>query len=468
MTLRTVHLFGTGTANQSPTISSQKRTNLYLAPSKDGDKAPYYLAPTPGLTEKKAATSYGSNVCRGAISINNVIYSVHGDKLYSTNSSYTVTSLGTISTSSGPVSFAWNGTEICFVDGTDGWTYNIGTSTLTEITDAQFPSSPKTVTFLAGRFIVNKGSTGQFYWSGLLDGSAWDALDFATAESQTDDLAAVAADHGSLVLLGDTSVEFWAANPNASSSADSYIRVGGAGLEWGCASPWSVAQYDTGLIFLAKNRLGESRVVKLSGYTAVPVDEPDICYAINQQTSHSSATGFTYVMNGQMFYQLNVGSISLLYDGIGWSYVSYLDVGARHLGQIVASLNEKPHVFSWFDDTLYLLDKAELRDGAQDITREVITRHIFDAGNPVTIWRLLLHCEPGAVRDNASAGAISLYVSKDGGKTFSSAYTASVGNNATPVRPIWRRLGRAADWVFKFRITSYRLAITGASAEIEG
>jgi hypothetical protein len=468
MTLRTVHLFGTGSANKSPTISSQKRTNLYLCPSKDGEKAPYYLAPTPGLTEKKAATSYGSAVCRGSISVNDVIYSVHGNKLYSTNASYTVTNRGTINTSSGPVSMAWNGTEICLVDGTDGWTYNVGTNTLTEITDADFPSSPTTVTFLAGRFIVNKGGTGQFYWSDLLDGSAWDPLDFATAESQTDDLAAVAADHGSLVLLGDTSTEFWAANPNAGSSAEAFIRVGGSGIEWGCASFQSIAQYDTGLIFLAKNRLGESRVIKLSGYSAVPVDEPDICYAINGQTGHGSATGYTYVMNGQMFYQLNVGNISLLYDGIGWNYVSFHDSGARHLGNFVASLNNQPHIFGHFDDTLYLLDKNELRDGTTSIVREVITRHVFEAGNPTTIWKLLLHAEAGAVRDNAAAADCSLYVSKDGGKTFSSAYIASMGNNATPVRAVWRRLGRAVDWVFKFRVTAYRLTITGASMEIEG
>jgi len=467
MALSTIQLFGTGAPNKVPFVSAQKRTNMFLAQSKDPEKGPFWLAPRPGLTSRVSSGSYGSAVCRGAISVNNVTYSVHGNTLYSTTAAYSVTSRGTLNTSSGPVSMAWNGTQIGIVDGTDGWTYTPASTTLTEITDAQFPATPATICYLAGRFIVNKANSGQFYWSALLDGQAWDALDFATAESETDNLVAVFSDHGSLVLMGDMTVEFWAPNPNAASSADAYVRIGGAGIEWGCSSAQAVAPFDTGLIFLARNKLGEYRVIKLNGYTAVPVDDPEVAYQINEQSSISSATGFSYVMDGQSFYQLNVGSISLVYDTIGWSFAT--TSGARHLANIRVALSQIPLVFSYTGGTLYQIDKDSLSDAGTTIAREIVSRRIFSDGNPITIWRLVLHMETGVALDN-NVELVSLYVSKDGGKSFSSAITAAtglLGDYAT--RVIWRRLGRAREWVFKFAISPVymQVNITGAAAEVE-
>jgi hypothetical protein len=466
--LRTIPLFGTGSGNRAPVVTAQKRTNLYCAPSKDPEKGSFYLACTPGLTSKVASASLGGTPSRGAFAIGNKIYTVHDNDLYEIDNIYTVTDRGTLNTTSGPVSFAWNGTQLMMVDGTDGWIFKPSDNSFTEITDADFPSSPKTVTFLAGRFIVNKGSTGQFYWSALLDGLSWDALDFATAESETDNLVAVASDHGSLVLLGDITTEFWAANPNAADSTESFIRLGGSGIEWGCAAIQTIVKYDTGLCWLAKNQLGECRVVKLQGYTAIPLDDPETSNIINGQTSLSAATAFSYVMDGQSFYQLNVGSISLLFDGIGWGYVSTGVAGGRHLGNIRASLTTEPYVFSYTDGEMYLLDKDVLTDDETANAREVISRHIHVDGNPVTIWRVVMDCEVGVSPDNDES-SMSLYVSKDAGKTFGSAYDAELGALLDyGTRVVWRRLGRARDWVFKFRTEDQvRVTITGASAELE-
>src|SRR5690606_9899513 len=133
-----------------------------------------------------------------------------------------------------------------------------------------FPANPTTVCYIAGRFVVSAGGTGRFHWSDLLDGMSWESLNFATAESETDNLVAVASDHGSLILIGDLTTEFWAPNANAASSAQAFVRVGGAGVEWGCAAARTITKYDTGLAWLAKNRLGECRVIRLNGYTPEP------------------------------------------------------------------------------------------------------------------------------------------------------------------------------------------------------
>ena len=465
MTLRTIPLFGTGFPAQSRTVTAQKRTNLFIVPEKDPDKSGFHLACTPGLTLFANVSTYPS---RGAISVNGYIYTVHESKLYSINPLGGVTELGTINTGSGPVSFAWNGTVLVLVDGTDGWTFTPASSTLALISDGDFPASPQSVCFIAGRFVVNNAGTGQFYWSGTLTGTAWDPLDFATAESETDNLVAVASDHGSLVLLGDLTTEFWAPNPSASSSADAFVRVGGSGIEWGCAAVQTVVKFDSGLIWLAKNQLGEARVVTLNGYTPQPLDDPDISYAINAQSDLSDATAFSYVIDGRSFYQLNVGDVSLLFDGIGWSYVSSGTSGGRHLANVRAALTERPYVFDYANGNCYLLDKSNLTDSEAAIVREVVSKHVLADFNPLTIWKLYVDCEVGRI-DSIADPQMMMQYSKDGGNTWGAELWTSMGKlGEYMTRCIWRTLGRARDFTFRLRVSDeVRLTITAAAVQVE-
>ena len=101
-----------------------------------------------------------------------------------------------------------NGTQLMIVDGVNGYIFNFNTSVFVRITDVDFPGAD-TVTFFNGRFVVNKPNTGQFYISDLYNGLSWDALNFATAESDPDNLVRVIADGGSLILYGDKTTEMW-------------------------------------------------------------------------------------------------------------------------------------------------------------------------------------------------------------------------------------------------------------------
>ncbi len=455
--LRTVPLFGRGFKAISPVVSAQQRTNLYIAPESDPDKSGFRIVCTPGLTLFAACGPFPS---RGAIAVDGVIYSVHDSVLYRINADGAVATIGTLNTGSGHVSFAWNGTQLMLVDGTDGWIYAAGT--LTRIADADFPTLARTVTFFAGRFIVSKGGTGRFHWSALLDGTAWDALDFATAESETDNLVAVTSDHGSLILLGDLTTEFWA----PSGDANVFVRVGGAGVEWGCASVASIARFDTGLIWLARNRLGEARLVKLQGYSPVPLDDQDVAQVINAQPDLASATGFSYLVDGHTFYQLNFAAVSLLYDSIGtWQTVSSGTTGGRHLANVRAALSEQPYVFSHNDGSVYRIDKANLSDNETTIVREVVTRHLFADYNRGTVWELYIDCDMGT----ATSAQAMLQVSRDGGRTYGAELWQSLGAlGQYSLRAIWRRLGRARDFTFRLRVTDrVALRIVNAAAQVE-
>jgi hypothetical protein len=445
--LKVVPLFGRGFPAESPVVTAQKRINLFVAPETDPDKANFRLTPTPGLT---LFASLGPSPSRGALSVDGVSYSVNDSVLYRINPDGGSAALGSINTGSGLVSMAWNGSVLMIVDGVDGWTYTPATSTLAQIVDADFPATPTTVTIIAGRFVVSVGGTGRFNWSPLLEGASWDPLDFATAESDTDNLVAVANDHGLLVLMGDLTTEFW----SPSGDTNVFARVGGTGVEWGCAAPATIAKFDTGLIFLAKNRLGECRVGKLNGGTFEPLDDQDVARAINAQESVAEATAFSYVQDGHTFYQLNVGAISLLYDAIGtWQYVSSGTQGERHRANVRAALSERPYVFDYEDGNVYLLDKENLTDNEETIVREVVTKHLFADYNRVVVMQMFVDMEVGAT-DSTSEPQIMLQVSQDGGKTWGHELWRGLGAvGQYRARPVWWRLGLARDFVFKLRVT---------------
>lgn len=447
--MRTIPLFGRGFPARSPVVASQKRINLYVAQETDPDKAGFRIVPTPGLT---LFATVGVHPSRGAASVEGLIYTVNDSTLYRINSDGGVASLGTINTGSGLVTFAWNGTQLAFVDGTHGWIYTPGSGTLARITDADFPANPVSITVIAQRFVVAAGGTGRFYWSALLEGTSWDPLDFATAESDTDNLIAVSNDHGALILLGDMTLEFW--SPSVDTNV--FAKIGGVETaEWGCASAATVAKFDTGLIFLARNRLGECRVGKLAGGTFVPVDDQDVARAINEQTaSLATATGFSYLQDGHLFYQLNVGTISLLFDSIGtWQYVSSGTLGARHRANRRAAVSEKPYVFDHENGNVYRLDKDNLTDNEAAIVREVTTKHLIADYRRIVSAELYVDMEVGAT-DSTTAPTIMLQTSKDGGQTWGNEKfrtLGAVGQYSHRVR--WARLGLARDFVFRFRVT---------------
>ena len=84
-----------------------------------------------------------------------------------------------------------NGTQVMIVDGTYGYIYNTVTNVFVQITDVDFPANPVTVTFLAGRFIVNFAGSSRFYVSDNYNGLSWEPLLFANAETNPDPILAV-------------------------------------------------------------------------------------------------------------------------------------------------------------------------------------------------------------------------------------------------------------------------------------
>jgi hypothetical protein len=117
------------------------------------------------------------------------VFSLSGSALYRGTSS-----IGALA-GTGVVSFAGGYGEILVCRGSTMRRYNGSISNVT------FPDSAgvRAVCFIGSLFVaVRADDSAKFYWSAPLDGSSWDALDFATAEREPDQLLDIAS-------LGDNS-----------------------------------------------------------------------------------------------------------------------------------------------------------------------------------------------------------------------------------------------------------------------
>lgn len=460
-----IKLFGLGTQSKSANITAQHRLNLYLEKQVDNDKASVVAYGTPGL-ELWAAPS--EQVTRGMHWFEAVgkFYVIQRGNLYEVNAAGTVTLKKTLATSptldiSGRVSMANNGTQLCIATGTYLYIYNPTTDTLTNVTTAgSFPYSgntANTVTFLDGYFIIDRPGTGQFFVSAAYDGLTWNGLDYATAESNPDNLQAVVADKGNLVLFGTSSTEIWS---NTGALSFTFSRVNGAPSPGGLAARWSLATCQGLQTGLFRNRQGALGVGQLDGYTLVPISTPDIDYLINNYTSPTDAVGFGYTLNGRSFYQISFQAEgkSWLYDFASgaWSQLKGWGV-TRHRGDLCAAFDTLLIVSDYENGNLYTLSADAITDNGSPIERELHSGHVFRANrNNMTIRRLRVDME-GGVGNETGIGSdpqIMLQVSRNGGHTFGGEMWTKFGKQGQYTsRAEWRRLGMARDWVFKLRIT---------------
>jgi hypothetical protein len=386
-------------------------------------------------------------------------------------------------TIAGAVDTDYNGTFVITVTGTTTFEYTalvaptgaasvVGTYTVSQfsqITDEYYPNAA-TVTWQDGYFIVNPPNTQKFYISAINNGYEWNALDFASAESNPDDIVSVNSDNGNLYLFGDYSTEFWTNTGNLDFPFD---RISGGAIEWGCAAVNTICKYDNSLAFLARNIMGQVIVAKMQGYLPVRLSNPELEHIINNYSAVSDATAFTYMLGGHPMLQINfpTGDASWLYDGLTnlWSKVKGFNIN-RHRAEIGVNYLDKIIVSDYLNGNLYRLNPDSYDDNGEPNEFEVISRHIDDNNLRLTVDQIELDIEAGVglATGQGSNPQIMMSVSKDGGHTYGTEQWVTMGAIGDyKARAVWRKQGQSRDWTFKFRITDpVKRVIFGSSLKV--
>jgi len=372
-------------------------------------------------------------------------------------------------TVSGAVAADYNGTFVITVTGLDTFEYTmlstpagnasvVGTYTTNQfqqITSIYYPGAD-TVTWIDGYFIINEPNTQRFYVSEIYNGFVWNALDYASAESNPDNLVSVVADNGNLYLFGKVSTEFWS---NTGDIDFPFARISGGATEWGCASKNSIVKYDNSLAFLARNKMGEVFVARMAGYQPTRISTPELEYIINNYSAVEDCVSYSYMLGGHPMLVMNftTGNQTWLYDGLSgaWSELKNY-TGSRHIAELGDTFINKIIVTDYLNGNLYRLNSSVYTDNGNPIYFELISRHIAKEDVRLTIDKIQLDMETGVgtAIGQGSNPQIMLAVSKDGGHEYGTEQWVpfgAIGNYKA--RAVWRRLGQSRDWTFKFRIS---------------
>ena len=462
---RIVPLFGLGIRSTAPAVTAQRRLNCFYELTPDGDKVRAAIYGTPGLT--LFTGDLGETATRGWIAIGDYLYIVHRGSLWRLNNAMVLTALGTLNTTTGYVDMAYDGAVILIVDGTNGYTFTVASSTFAQISDNDFPNGANTCDWIDGQFIVDDGNdSDSFYISA--NGTAWDALDFATAESQPDGIVRVFADHGELLLFGEQTIEPWG---NIGASDFPFSQVKGGIAEMGLAARWSLCKFNDGLAFLGQNVQGQAQVYYLRGYTPVKISSPQFDAVIAGYDGLESSTGFAFMDRGHPMYQINFPGPekSWRFDATtnDWFEVAYGAAEGRHRANLQIDYLGRTLVADYEDGNIYILDPDVYEDNGEVIARELRGRHVFNTSDRLVVNELYIDFETGVglIDGQGEDPQIMLQISKDNGHTFGNELWTTIGAiGAYLTRAHWRRLGVAFDYVFKIRMTDpVKFALTFAA-----
>lgn len=464
-------ILGSAYVARSVNAADNRMINLFPEIIPEGGKEPAFLNRAPGL---KLKVSVGLGPIRGMWVLGDNLYVVSRDKLYKVDSSYTVTTLGTVAGTDGPVSMADNGIQLFVACNGPSYIYNSQTNVFAQITDSDFPGAV-TVSYLDGYFVFNEPNSQKIWVTALLDGTSVDPLDFASAEGSPDGVVGIIADHREVWVFGTNSVEVWYNSGNADFPLS---RIQGAFNELGCAAPYSIAKMDNGLFWLGKDARGQGIVYRANGYTGQRVSTHAVEWQIQQYANMSDAIGYTYQQDGHSFYVLIFPQAdrTWVYDVAtqAWHERAGFANGefTRHRSNCQAFFQGEVLVGDYQNANVYAFDLDDFSDNGS-IQKWLRSWRALPTGannlKRTAQHSLQLDCETG-VGLNLGQGSdpqVMLRWSDDGGHTWSSEHWTAIGRiGEYGKRAFWRRLGmtmKLRDRVYELSGTDpVKIAIVGA------
>jgi hypothetical protein len=475
--MKTIDLYGSENQGISPFVNAQQRLNCFFEVIPSGEKGvQIYIRFTPGFS---TWLTLPTSPIQGFLVVNNLLYVVAGSTLYSVTQAGVYNTIGPISGVLDQAAMETNGNQILICTGNSGWVYYLNTynlvpaGTLVQITDPNFNQYATSCCYLNGFFIVNNDVYGQWITSSLDDGTVWPALNYATIATTPDNLVALDAFGGSLILWGERSMEYWQDTGNYPFP---FTLLVGTAQEWGLAALYSRSAFNNSMIFLATNASSHYQVMLLENYEPVRVSDHNIEHIINGFSTVTDAIGFSYSIDGHIFYQLTfpTANRSFLYDAITslWSEIQTGTQGyTRHTANLGVGFDGVYYITDSTTGNIYELDQEFTTDNGAEIKRQLRTRHLEDQGNKFIIDEVFLDLSlgQGIATGQGSNPQISMQVSKDNGNTFGNERWISVGQAGQyrAPRAVWRTLGQARDFVLQFTFTDpITLVIVKGSARI--
>ncbi len=480
-------IFGTYGVSRSSNASDNQLTNLFpeVIDTKQG-KAVGALYGCPGLD---LLTTVGAGPIKAMHVMAGVLYVVSGTTLYSVTPGYVVTNLGSVLP---PTVGGLPG------NGVFAYSVALGLSTVTmpftmlagDATYYLTDNGTQLGIFVGitpcqqdGFILVNQPGSYLIWQSNLLDLTTWNALNFASASGDPDNIVRMFQLRRLIFVLKQKNTEVW---QNVGTTGFAFQRLDGTFIETGCIAPHSVAKTGQEIKWISQTSQGERVVVSLQGISSpTRISDHAVEFAMSQYSTVADALGYAYQQEGHVFYVLTfpTANATWVYDATSsalagvpmWHQRAQFAAGVftRHIGQAYAFFNDRPVIGSYVNGALYAYDLNTLT--------------FADLGSKwIRSWRALQKPNPQPMRFasltidmqtgiNIASGAnpqVVLRWSDDGGHTWANGRIGSVGQiGQTGFRVKFNRLGATRrnsglDRIFELSSTD-TFPVTIINAELE-
>jgi hypothetical protein len=423
-----------------------------------------------------------SNELRCFIKAGVNLYVVMGSYVFKITPAGVTTNIGAIYSSSGNVFMAYNGSQILITDETRFGCYVDADDVVHLITDPDFPVA-MSCAFMDGYFVVTSTAIsdegreipGRINVSGLYDASSWGALDYATAEGHPDKALCVHSINNNLWIHGDDSTEV---HYNTGNADQPFSRIDGALIDDGTAAVMSVTLVNDQFYWLSNKR----EIVRNVGYQRDKISTTHIDIIIQAMTVVSDARGFTYRIDGHIFYALTFPTedITLVYDittGYWHEWSSYKTQGVatygRHRTSCTVLFNGVWLAGDYTNGKIYQIDMASYTEDGEFIYRQRRAQYIAKGNKRVFHHEIELVFETGvglAVGSPYGTNpVVALSWSDDYGNTWSTPRERSLGVDGDyNLRVMWKRLGQSRNRIYQLSTSeAVKLALVGCEASLE-
>jgi hypothetical protein len=318
-------------------------------------------------------------------------------------------SKGTIN-GTGPISWAGGFAELVVTGGATAYSYN-GTGNAAAIV---FPDSAdvRAVNWMFRRFYFVRKASGRFYWSNLDDGRTVDALNYATAEGEPDELLDIKRVGDVFWMLGVSTGEAWVqtGDPDLPVTRIVQRNLNRGVQDTGCSeeiegtvylisSDGLVGRITEGFERVSDNSLEEKIAASTTGSTFFFQFEgkPILCIRLDSGTH-----GLDLSMDHQPVVFSTMGQTM-------WAPKCAVNVGSEPL---------------FGDDTdpiIYRFDETSSTDSGFDEMRRVFSAGLPLNTQPMPIGNVIVSGNNGAAQVETGEQAdpyLEMRVSRDGGRTF--------------------------------------------------
>jgi len=435
-------------------LAAQECVGYYpQTPQTQGALSSSALFYTPGIEQKAIA---GDGPGRGFNIFGGDLYVVSGGGFFKIDSSFTVTSLGSISGTPARCSLTNNGTTIAIqVPGGDGYFYDT-TNGLQLITDATYQSfqaqegGVQAVTSKDGFFIYT--TQFEFFLSSLVTengGRNFNGLQFGTAEIKPDPNVRPANIKNELHILGTDTIELF---QNTGSSGQPFQRIQNATLDKGLVGRFAFIEHDNSYVFMGGG-IGEGVSVWRGGPGAaqkISTSAIDLLFSESTPAELEDAFAFSYNEEGAFFVGFTFDNKTIVYDSTasaiqGRPVWHRRATGADNRWRVndVADIFGVNIVTDNVDGRIGLMSRDFVTEYGETVKRQFSGAFFANQGNPVFVNQLEIRNETGVGNTASPDPQQQLELSIDGGNTFHDLGTKALGEeNDFEKRQIWPRQGQ--------------------------